>query len=278
MATPANTPLDAPPAPGVAQPSSLATLPEKEDAGDADKRVQVLEFMQRAAESGELMAALQDLQAAEPPAPAAATASEGESQKFANKAESMAPPPPQPAEPPAEDLPVTSLAAATAEEPAAIVTAEPAAVVSANLPEGQQPTSKKPAPAMLTFQAISQKTRRAAELEEMIKYTERQIALREKSCKDMEKTIAAVKLDLSQLELDIEWNKRAFASAEDKRRELEANQRKLLLDITQPGFKHMDEDAGTTNFHTSRSEMSTTTGGATVTSVGSTQPPCTNLS
>ncbi|CAJ1394392.1 unnamed protein product [Effrenium voratum] len=57
---------------------------------------------------------------------------------------------------------------------------------------------------------------------------ELQIKHREQTCQQIQATVSQNKLELAHLELDLEWHQSALQGAEERRKELQNSQRKLL--------------------------------------------------
>jgi len=127
----------------------------------------------------------------------------------------------------------------------------------------------KPAVAW-ALDAVSERDRRVGELLAMISETQRSILERDEQCQQIEEKLGAARLDLAHLELDVEWHRRTLDSAKERSNELEANQKKLLVDLdgqTQK-LRHANIEARESCLMSAQSEISTATGGATASSIG----------
>mmetsp|Transcript_137897 Transcript_137897/g.384544 ORF Transcript_137897/g.384544 Transcript_137897/m.384544 type:complete len:940 (-) Transcript_137897:333-3152(-) len=134
---------------------------------------------------------------------------------------------------------------------------EVAAVASLpTLPVVAALSAQRKSPLFSVLQLLSRHNQRLGELTALIEITRRHITERVESCEKLEEAIAAAKAEISHLELDIEWHRRAWEAAEERNAELELYQRKLLggFDLYQ---KHLD---GGPSIMSARSEMSTMTG------------------
>jgi len=119
----------------------------------------------------------------------------------------------------------------------------------------------------IALKVLSHRDRRIGELFAMIRQTEQSIVDREKKRLELQESIASAKLELSHMELDIEWHRRARQGAEERSTELEIQQRRLHGDLEFHNQKlrqcapHcLETDVGGPSIYSSRSELSTATG------------------
>jgi creatine kinase len=123
---------------------------------------------------------------------------------------------------------------------------------------------------LMALEAVSQRDRRVGELVAMISETKRFILERNEQCQAIEEKIGATRVNLAHLDLDVEWHRQALENAKDRTTELEAGQRKLMVDLDgqQQKLRHTEIEARESCLASAQSEISTATGGATASSLG----------
>jgi len=82
--------------------------------------------------------------------------------------------------------------------------------------------------AKMFLEAFSEKGRRMNTLSKMIEEAEGQIKRREQQSSELQAHISQNKLELAHLQLDLDWHRSALEGAEERRKELQHSQRKLL--------------------------------------------------
>lgn len=123
---------------------------------------------------------------------------------------------------------------------------------------------------LMALEAVSQRDRRVGELVAMIGETKRFILERDEQCQAIQEKIGATRVNLAHLDLDVEWHRQALENAKDRTTELEAGQRKLMVDLDgqQQKLRHTEIEARESCLASAQSEISTATGGATASSLG----------
>jgi len=82
--------------------------------------------------------------------------------------------------------------------------------------------------AKMFLEAFSEKGRRMNTLSKMIEEAEVQIKRREQQSIELQAHISQNKLEIAHLQLDLDWHRSALEGAEERRKELQTSQRKLL--------------------------------------------------
>jgi hypothetical protein len=150
--------------------------------------------------------------------------------------------------------------------PSAPVRAAPSASVK---PDNQDASASDKVVFFRALEAVKQRDRRVGELLAMISETQRAVADREITCQQIEERIGATRHDISHLNLDVEWHRRALEAAKERSNELELGQRNLVgeLDSQHKKLLHANIDAQESCLvGCAPSEISTATGGGTTTS------------
>lgn len=99
--------------------------------------------------------------------------------------------------------------------------------------------------AKMFLEAFSEKGRRMNSLSKMIEEAEVQIKRREQQCCQLQAHISRNHLELAHLQLDLDWHHSALEGAEERHKELQTTQRKLLG--TLHGRMYEISDAGATS-------------------------------
>jgi len=100
--------------------------------------------------------------------------------------------------------------------------------------------------AKMFLEAFSEKGRRMNTLSKMIEEAEVQIKRREQQSFELEAHISQNKLEIAHLQLDLDWHRSALEGAEERRKELQTSQRKLLGTLHGKMYGISDQTASST--------------------------------